>query len=127
MMQKNKILVVDDEPEIVKSLCLRLRASGYDVVSASDGFSATQVAVREMPDLVLLDIGMPAGDGHVVANRLRENARTAHIPIIFLTARTAIEDVQQAKKEGVDKYVTKPFQPEALLRAIRDLLDGVPA
>lgn len=121
-MGRKRILVVDDEPDIVRSLSIRLKAKGYDVLTASDGALGTLMALKENPDLIILDIGMPAGNGHVVAKRLRENANTAAVPIIFLTARTANEDYQQARKSKVDKYITKPYQPDILLLAIEDLI-----
>lgn len=121
-MAKGKILVVDDEPEIVRSVGMRLRAAGYQVITAMDGVQATNVALREQPDLIILDIGMPAGDGHVVARRLRESIRTCAVPIIFLTARTAEEDFNQAWHMGAAKYITKPFDPSELMAAIDSLM-----
>jgi len=121
-MSKGKILVVDDQPEIVKSLSMRLTANGYEVVTAMDGFQATNVALKEQPDVIVLDIGMPAGSGHVVAKRLRDSNKTCAIPIIYLTARTDEKDYQQAVELGVAKYITKPFDPEELLVAISELL-----
>jgi len=124
-MSKARILIVDDEPDIIMSLTMRLRANDYEVISAMDGMQATTTALREKPDLVVLDIGMPAGDGHVVAQRLRENVTTMHIPIIFLTARTADDDYMKALQQRVDKYLTKPYQPEQLLESIEECLDKV--
>ncbi len=127
-MSKGKILVVDDEPEIVRSVSMRLTASGYDVISAMDSLQATNLAIREHPDLVILDIGMPAGGGHVVVERLRENANTFATPVIYLTARTTAEDYQKAREGGVEKYMTKPFDSAELLGAVEEILKraGVP-
>ncbi|MFH1845552.1 MAG: response regulator [bacterium] len=124
-MCKAKILVVDDEAEIVKSVSMRLRSAGYDVYSATDGMQATNVAMKELPDLLILDIGMPAGSGHVVAERLQNNGRTARIPVIFLTARTSESDYERALENGVAKYITKPYHPEVLLSAVEELLERV--
>lgn len=121
-MAHGKILVVDDEPEIVRSVGMRLRAAGYQVVTAMDGMQATNVALREQPDLIILDIGMPAGDGHVVARRLRESIRTCSVPIIFLTARTGEADFNKAWDAGVAKYITKPFDPGELMSAVESLM-----
>ncbi len=121
-MSKAKIMIVDDEPEIIKGLTMRLKANDYEVISAMDGMQATTLAVREQPDLLILDVGMPAGDGHVVAERLRANTVTMHMPIIMLTARTADEDRMQAMKNGVDLYLNKPFKPEELLEAVASCL-----
>ena len=86
-MDKTKILVVDDNPTIRKGLSVRLRANGYEVSFAEDAISATAAVVAERPDLVLLDLGLPAGDGFVVMERLQKNDRLSNIPVIVLTGR----------------------------------------
>ena len=123
-MAKEKILVVDDEPDIVKTVSMRLKSSGYEVVTAKDGVQAVEVAMKEQPDLIVLDIRMPEMDGHGVAARLRDSIDTAFIPIIFLTASTTESDYQTAVGEGASKYVTKPFEPEELVAAIKQLLQS---
>ena len=122
-MCKGRILVVDDEPDIVQSLSLRLRAEGYQVSTAMDGLGATKKAIEESPDLILLDIGMPAGNGHVVVERLRNIAETSDIPVIYLTARTSEDDYHRAREGGVTKYITKPFDAEVLLAAVESQLE----
>ena len=122
-MSKGRILVVDDEPEIVSSLTLRLSAAGYEVHSAMDGLTATKKAIEEQPALILLDIVMPAGNGHVVVDRLRNIGETSHIPIIFLTARSSEEDYRKARDGGVCKYITKPFDSEVLMAAIESQIE----
>jgi two-component system OmpR family response regulator len=117
-MCRGRILVVDDEPEIVHSLSLRLRSEGYQVSTAMDGHGATKTAIAEQPDLIILDIGMPAGNGHVVVERLRNIPETADIPVIYLTARTSENDYHRAREGGVTKYITKPFDTEVLLAAV---------
>jgi len=117
-MSKGRILVVDDEPEIVRSLTLRLNAAGYEVHSANDGLSATKTAIEKQPDLIVLDIGMPAGSGHVVVDRLRNIGETSDIPVIFLTARSSEEDYRKAREGRVCKFITKPFDAEVLMAAI---------
>src|ERR1700719_730140 len=86
--RSRRILIVDDEPELVRALALRLNSAGYETLSASDGLAAMEMALSHRPDLVLLDIGLPVQDGYQVAAMLRTERRTAHIPIVFLTART---------------------------------------
>ena len=120
-MSKGKILVVDDEPEIVQAVAMRLKANGYDVITARDGMQATSMAINQNPDLIILDIGMPAGDGHKVAQRLRETAMV-RIPIIFLTAHTDKHDYERAFEQGVEKYMTKPFHAEDLIAAVDELI-----
>jgi len=121
-MSKRRILVVDDEPDIVRSLTLRLNSAGYEVLSALDGTSATKKAIEEQPELIIMDIGMPAGNGHVVVERLRNIEDTSRIPIIYLTARTGAEDYRQARDGGVSRYITKPFDADVLLAAVADQL-----
>lgn len=110
---RRKILIVDDEPELVRALTLRLRSAGYETLSASDGLAGTELALSEQPDLVLLDIGLPLADGYQVAATLRLAHRTAHIPIVFLTARTW--DLDKARQVHPNGYVVKPYQPAELL------------
>jgi DNA-binding response OmpR family regulator len=121
-MSKGKVLVVDDEPDIVKTVSMRLKANDYEVVTAGDGVSATHAALSEKPDVIILDIGMPAGDGHVVARRLQDSARSL-IPIIFLTAHASEHHYKRAFDEGVAKYITKPFHPEELMAAVEELVE----
>jgi CheY-like chemotaxis protein len=108
-----KILIVDDEPELVRALSLRLTSAGYETQSAVDGLAATEMASSYRPDLVLLDIGLPFKDGYQVARMLRTSPDTAHIPIVFLTARTW--DLDKARQIHPDGYVVKPYQPAELL------------
>jgi DNA-binding response OmpR family regulator len=121
--RRRKILIVDDEPDLVHALLLRLRSVGYEVFVASDGASATQAAVREQPDLVVLDVGLPCGNGYVVARRLAENAKTMHMPVIFLTARAGEVDRALALETGAIDFITKPFDPARLLTAISSALE----
>src|SRR5271166_6910365 len=86
-MDKAKILIVDDDPDLRKALKLRLRANHYETVQASDGYSAVTVAQKERPNLIILDLGLPAGDGFVVLDRLQNNDALSSIPVIVLTAR----------------------------------------
>jgi two-component system KDP operon response regulator KdpE len=117
-LRRRKILIVDDEPEILRALTLRLKTAGYDVVVATDGAGALMTAINEQPDLVLLDIGLPSGDGHFVADWLRSINKTVHIPILFLSARHTADDVDTARKSGAVGFITKPYDPEELLRRV---------
>ena len=114
-----RILIVDDEPELVRALALRLNSAGYETLSASDGPGAMDIALSHQPDLVLLDIGLPLQDGYQVATMLRTEQRTAHIPIVFLTARTW--DLDKAREVRPDGYVVKPYQPAELLDIVARL------
>jgi len=117
-MSKAKILVVDDEMEIVRAVTMRLKAAGYEVIAAHDGMMATQLAIRESPDLVIMDLGMPCGDGHIVMQRLLDNVETMSTPVIVLTARTADADRKQAAAHRAAGYLTKPFQATDLLQCV---------
>jgi two-component system OmpR family response regulator len=115
-----RLLVVDDEPNIVELLSASLRYAGFEVASASDGDDALQVARTFRPDLVVLDVMMPGLDGFGVARRLRENG--TRIPILFLTARDATQDKVTGLTLGGDDYVTKPFSLEEVIARIRAVL-----
>jgi DNA-binding response OmpR family regulator len=118
-----KILVIDDEPEVVSALTMRLKYANYEVISAIDGAAATRAAIMFHPDLIILDIGIPVGDGHTVAMRLSENLATVFIPIIFLTARSSQLDRDRAISVGAFDYITKPYTPDRLLKAVERALD----
>lgn len=121
-MDKKRILVVDDEPELVEMIKLRLEANDYDVITAYDGEQALDI-VKEKPDLILLDIIMPKIDGYEVAARLKQSDRTSSIPIIMLTAKGQVEDVEKSYAVGAIDYIVKPFDPRLLLEKIRKSLN----
>lgn len=120
-----KILLVEDDPDIARGLAIRLKKQGYDIVSAQDATVAMTLAVKERPDLVIMDIGLPGGDGHLVQERLGRNVHTAMIPVIFLTARAQPESMQRALDAGAVAYLTKPYRSEELLSAVASALDDV--
>ena len=123
MPQKKKILIVDDERDIVKAVMIRLQTSGYEVVTAFDGAQGVFMAHKEKPDLIILDIRMPAGDGFSVAQRLRKSIHTFQIPIIFLTGSPEKNSEQRAQEVGARFYIKKPYDPEELLDAVRRALE----
>jgi DNA-binding response OmpR family regulator len=123
MEQVKKILIVDDERDIVKALTIRLRGAGYDVVTAFDGAQAIFVAHKEKPDLILLDIRMPAGDGFSVAEKLKDSTHTLNIPIIFLSGSPEKDAQERAMELGSRFFIKKPYDPEELLDAIRRVLE----
>jgi DNA-binding response OmpR family regulator len=123
MTEKKKILVVDDERDIVKALIIRLKANGYEVVAAFDGAQGLFMAYKGRPDLVILDIRMPAGDGFSVAEKLKESAQTLAIPIIFLTGSPERNAEERAAKVGARFYIKKPYDPEELLDAVKRALE----
>jgi two-component system, OmpR family, response regulator len=119
MSPEARLLVVDDEPNIRELLSASLRYAGFDVVTASDGREAVQVAERARPDLIVLDVMLPDMDGFAVASRLRAAGR--RIPAVFLTARDATDDKITGLTLG-DDYVTKPFSLDEVLARIRAVL-----
>jgi DNA-binding response OmpR family regulator len=123
MEEKKKILIVDDERDIVKALTIRLQRAGYEVVTAFDGAQGIFMAHKENPDLIILDIRMPAGNGFSVAEKLKESTDTVAIPVIFLTGSPEENSEGKAMALGARFYVKKPYDPEELLDAIRRALE----
>lgn len=113
-----KILIADDDPQIVRALRITLRASGYDVIAAADGATAIQAAIEQKPDLYMIDLGMPNLDGVEVITAVR-GWSTA--PILVVSGRTGSADKVEALDAGADDYVTKPFAIDELLARIRAL------
>jgi DNA-binding response OmpR family regulator len=123
MGEKKRILIVDDERDIVKALTIRLQRAGYEVVTAFDGAQGIFMAHKENPDLIILDIRMPAGNGFIVAEKLKESATTVAVPVIFLTGSPERDSEEKAMAVGARFYVKKPYDPEELLDAIRRALE----
>jgi DNA-binding response OmpR family regulator len=118
-MSKAKILIVDDDPDLRRALKIRLRANHYDTVQASDGYSAIAVAQKEQPNLIILDLGLPAGDGCVVLERLQESDTLSSIPVIVLTARDPHANEQKMLQAGATAFFQKPADNNELLDVIR--------
>ena len=118
-MPKQKILVVDDDANLVQALRLRLLANNYDIAVACDGYAAVATAQKERPDLILLDLGLPAGDGFVVLERLRHRANLTGVPVIILSARDPEGSEERALLAGATAYFQKPADNDELLQVIR--------
>ena len=116
------VLVVDDDPFIARLLEIELRAAGYDVRVAADGVQALEAAQERCPDLVLADVMMPNMDGFELTRRLRQDARTATVSVIMLTARGLSADKLEGFSVGADDYIVKPFDTPELLARIRGVL-----
>ena len=121
-MAGEKVLVVDDEPLIGQMLTDRLQELYVDVLRANNGVEALEMAWEHVPDLILLDVMMPKLDGFEVAKILKENPRTASIPIIFLTALSQVKDKVRGLQLGAEDYVTKPFHFDELLIRVKKVL-----
>jgi len=117
--RRAKILIVDDDPALRQALNLRLRANNYDVVSASDGYSALALAQKEQPNLIILDLGLPAGDGFTVLKHLQQFPTLALIPVIVLTARDPQANERRALESGAVAFFQKPADNQELLGVIR--------
>jgi CheY-like chemotaxis protein len=116
------ILVVEDEAVQLALVAKLLRNAGYDVIEARDGIVAVTLARKENPDLVLLDLGLPEGDGFAVMERLQLLPATARIPVVVLSSRDAANAAAAAKKAGARAYLEKPVDKEKLLRAVGEAL-----
>ncbi|MEO6458010.1 MAG: response regulator [Chloroflexia bacterium] len=115
----SKILIVDDEPTIVELLEEHLRSEGHATSHAYSGEEALQVLDESTPDLVILDLMLPGMDGYEVCRLMQQNPRTNHIPVIMLTARSAVPNKVLGYQRGADDYVVKPFDPEELSVRVR--------
>ena len=119
------ILVVDDEPHIIKMVEFKLRNQGYETISAVDGNQALEMALTRKPDLILLDVMMPGLDGFQVLSKLKAQEETKELPVIMLTAKGQERDVVTGFGKGADDYIIKPFSfPELIARVNRALSKG---
>ncbi len=121
-MDKKKILIVDDEKDLVKILIFRLEANNYEVISAYDGLEGLEKAKKEKPDLIILDLMLSKMDGYKVCGLLKADTRYNKIPIIVFTAKARDEDMKLGEEVGADAYITKPFKSQVLLDKIKELL-----
>jgi len=122
MIPKRKILIVDDEKELVKLVTFNLTIAGYEVLSANNGIEALEICESEKPALIILDIMLPRIDGWEVCRRLKQNSKTSNIPIIMLSALSEVDDKLKGFDLGTDDYVTKPFSPRELVVRVKRVL-----
>jgi DNA-binding response OmpR family regulator len=121
-----KILIADDEPNIVAALEFLLQRSGYEVMLAQDGEAALKLVEQRLPDLVLLDVMMPLKSGYEVCQRMRARAAWSHIKIIMLSAKGRDAEVNKGLSMGANLYVTKPWSNKDLIANIEHLLEAEP-
>lgn len=121
-MQKKRILIVDDEKDLVRAVSFRLEDAGYEVISALDGMEGLEKAKKEKPDLIILDLMLPKMNGYKVCGLLKADSRYRGMPIIMFTARAQEADRKMSEEVGADAYITKPFEPHILLTKIEELL-----
>lgn len=120
-----RLLVVDDDPGLLRAVAETLRAEGYEVTTARRGADALVCIAESLPDLIVSDIRMPGMDGYELVRNLRSSARTKLIPIVFLTAKDETADRIAGFRSGVDAYLTKPFEPDELVAVVANILKRV--
>jgi DNA-binding response OmpR family regulator len=123
----HRILVVDDESDVVLIIKTTLQAEGYDVASATNGKDALEEAFETLPDLIVLDVMMPGMTGFDVLRELKANESTATVPVVMLTGVSDKKKIQEALESGIDYYVVKPFDFDDLLGKIKHALEGFDA
>jgi DNA-binding response OmpR family regulator len=120
MSEKKKVLLVEDTPAISKLTCFRLEKAGFEVITAMDGLAALEAVKNNLPDIILLDCGLPGIDGGEVIRRLKADERFKKIPVVIFTA--TIENVNYSRQFGADDAIAKPYEPEELIAKIKNIL-----
>ena len=120
-----RLLIVDDEPNLLRAVAACLKAENYEVTTARSGREALVLLAESVPDLIVSDIRMPGMDGYQLVRQLRGSPRTALVPIIFLTAKDEKTDRIEGFRAGIDAYLTKPFEPEELIAVVNGILNRV--
>ena len=121
-MAKNRILIVEDDPNLVKAITIRLEAKDFKTIVAIDGEEGLAKAFGEKPDLIILDVMLPKMDGFTVCRKLKIDKQYKNIPIIMLTAKFQPDDVKFGMEMGADAYITKPFDSQVMIAKIEELL-----
>ena len=119
-----KVLVTEDNPLHMKIFKLNLTFSGFTVIEAANGEKGLELASLEQPDLILVDLSLPKIDGWEMIRRMKDEERTRHIPVIVVSARRPQDEAARAAMERVAAYVSKPFDPEALMTLVQETIDG---
>jgi DNA-binding NarL/FixJ family response regulator len=120
-----RLLVVDDEVNLLRAVEACLRAEGFEVATARSGAEALVSVAQTIPDLIVSDIRMPGMSGYELAQQLRASSRTVLVPVVFLTAKGEMGDRIEGFRSGVDAYLTKPFEPDELIAVIKSILNRV--
>ena len=121
-MSTKKILIVDDEPNIVMSLEYAFKKKNFEVFIARDGTEALDIAGREVPNVILLDIMMPKMDGYETLKKIKENKQLKDTKVIFLSAKSKLEDVEKGLDMGADSYITKPFSIKKVVGNVAEMI-----
>jgi CheY-like chemotaxis protein len=117
-----RVLVIDDEPDVRWLLRLSLEREGHEVILAEDGLRGVAMAQRQKPDVIVLDLMMPVMDGYGVLETLGRDARTAHVPVLVLTAKAIPAEEERVSLLGARRFLTKPFDPQDLAKELEGLL-----
>lgn len=119
-----KILIVDDEPDLLDFAAMRVNTFGYDVITAVDGDNALTILQKTVPDLILLDVMMPGRDGYEICNEIKSNPKLAKVPIVLFTAKPQQKERLKSNYEFIaaDDYILKPYEPEDLLEKIKKFI-----
>lgn len=120
----SKVMVVDDERDIRRLVSFTLKRHGFEVVEAEDGVAALKLAERERPDLILMDVMMPVMNGYEASRKLKENEKTSGIPIVMLSAKSQLAEVQAGLESGAARYICKPFTPKELVAEVAKYVDS---
>ncbi len=120
-----RLLIVDDEPNLLRAVAAVLRGEGFEITTARSGREALVAVAQSLPDLIVSDVRMPGMDGFQLARKLRASTHSALVPIVFLTAKDETEDRIEGFESGVDVYLTKPFEPDELVAVIKNILQRV--
>ena len=123
---RKKVLLIDDDPVLSRLFSVRLRGAGYDVAVACDGVQSISAVRRERPDVILLDIGLPGGDGYTVLKRLKAIVHVSAVPIIVVSGRAVETDGERMLAAGADDYFQKPVDLDRLAARMRELLGDIP-
>jgi len=123
-MLKKRVLIVDDDPVFTRLLQSDLHVAGYEVLTAKDGYLGIEIAGKELPDLIIMDIMMPGMDGHRTSELIKKSSFTADIPIIYVTAKDGLLDEELAIEIGADYFLKKPYEPDVLLSIIKKTLQA---
>lgn len=121
-LKKYKILIVEDEPDIMELVEVTLASDQYHLLQAMDGEKGLEMGMTLAPDLILLDIMLPKLDGYEICRRLKANEKTAHIPVLMLTAFGQKKEIEEGYKVKADDYVVKPFEPLKLRQRVKRFL-----
>ena len=117
-VDQNKLLLIDDDPNLVLLVQDYLELRGYDVITANNGLEALRVLEKDLPNLIICDVMMPEMDGHAFVRKVRDNPQTSFLPLIFLSAKGQTEDRVIGLNHGADVYMVKPFEPDELVAQI---------